>query len=420
MRELFEMIELLSRPKNLGSRVAVLTNAGGVGVLASDLIENSGLELAKFSPKTLDRLRQNLPASASIKNPVDLIGDAGADRYLKALEAISDEKSVDQILVFLTPQRTTEIEKTAEILAKFSKKTSQNIVASFIGGAAVAKGREILDRFGVGECEFPVDLIPVLGRLAARQSRILAPKKSEKTIQKNKISKEKVEFLRQKINSLRQKNLKKLPENLTETLLDLYQIPRPISQNFSPKNLAGAQKFFAQINPAVVKISADSALHKTDLKGVFLNVNSPKKLEKAFKNLAHSIEISEIKNAEIQLQQQVSGELEILAGLKRDPDFGSILVFGTGGIFTEIYDDAATEILPASGEDLLEMMRKTKAGKILEGVRNQVFAVESVQEILEKMQQMVFDFPEISAIDANPILVSEKAAIAVDFKVLIA
>lgn len=416
MREMFGILELLTFQKNKSfeKNLAILTNAGGVGVLSSDLSAENHLNLIDLCEETKKLLAENLPAEASFKNPVDIIGDAKADRYEKSLEILCNDENIDQILVLLTPQRTTEVLETAKIVAKYAKKSDKNIVASFVGGKKIAVGVEYLKQQKVPHFKFPTDATKILGILANREKQLSETIETIKTTRDSKIEK----F----IFEAKKKKLKSLPQIQVDKILEFYGFDFPASHNFDPMNeLENAEKFAKNIFPqkVVLKISSPDFLHKTDLKGVFLNIDSVEKFMDAWENLKKSIEISGISNAQIQIQEQISEGLEIILGMKTDPNFGKILLFGQGGIFTEIFSDTTVSILPKNSKYFEKMILETRIGNILKGTRGKKFAVKKLIETMEKIQALVLDFPEITAIDGNPFLVNETRTVAVDFKILI-
>ncbi len=413
MRAMFGLLETLTfNPhKNIGKNLAVITNAGGVGVLTTDLTESAHLKLAQFEEKTLNQLAQSLPLEANTKNPVDIIGDAKADRYRTALEIVIKDDSVDQILVLLTPQRTTEVEETAKVIGEINQKTDKNIVASFIGGTRTHLGLPILAQYNIPHFEFPVDATKVLGLLnvnhqdKANQKTPVLESKRNKTIVK--------EILKAK-----SQDFPSLPQDLVNQILESYDFDFPKNCGYNDKDLGleCAQRFFP--NPVVMKISAPGALHKTDVKGVILNVDTEEKFQEAWKALQHSIKVAQFKEAHIQVQEQVPQGTEVIMGVTKDPNFGHTMLFGSGGIYTEVYRDTAVRVLPC--ENLDAMIDETRIGKILKGVRGESpKAIEPLIEVMKKMQQLVLDYPEIVSIDANPVMVTDDRAVCVDFKILI-
>ena len=273
MREMFQGIEILtfSKNKNLGSRVCIVTNAGGIGVLSTDLIEENSLQLSALSSEKKQKLRAILPAEANVHNPVDLVGDAPAIRYQKALEILLDEDGVDQILVLLTPQSTTEVDKTAKLLSTLSKKTNKNIVASFIGGEQVVSGRKILEKNKIPSFEFPADAIITMGLIANYKNQIeCSPEDKFLSIPNPEIE--------TMINEAKSKELKSLPHSSVRRLLEIYNLDIPLSSTFIDKEKA--RQFIKTLFPhkAVMKLVAPDVLHRTEMDGVFLDVVALDKL----------------------------------------------------------------------------------------------------------------------------------------------
>ncbi len=413
MRQMFNILSILdfSFGKNLGKNVAILTNAGGVGVLTSDLTEESNLNLIDFSNETISALKQILPAEAAVTNPVDIIGDADASRYENALKILINDPKIDQIIVLLTPQRTTEVRKTAELIIKFSQQTNKNIIASFVGGARINTGFNILEQAKIPVFIFPSDITKALGKIANRNDNL---KQIETCPLPRNAELEKL------VQTAIKQNLTSLPQSTVDKFLKHYHLDFPQSKNFHPSEYEESLNFAQTIFPVVLKISSPDSLHKSDKGGVILNIDSPEKFQLAWKNMSDLIEQMNDDNMTIQIQEQVKSDLEVFIGVNTDPNFGKVLVFGTGGIFTEIWGDVSMRVLPIANDKCLsKMVAETKIGKILMGARKQTFAKEKVQTTLYKIQKLVQDFPEITAIDANPLLVTEKRAICVDFKMIL-
>ncbi len=414
MREMAHILEILtfSKNKNLGKNIAILTNAGGFGVMTTDLSEDDELTLVEIHKKTKQSLSEVLPSEAALANPIDIIGDAGAKRYEDSLNILIEDKNIDQILVLLTPQRTTEIKETAEVIAKFAKRTDKNIVASFIGGTKVSSGIKILEKLKIPVFDFPSEATNALGKIANRNENLI---KCETILTKRNI---KIETF---IKTAQKNKLKSLPQNQVDEILDIYELDRPASKNFNLDEFENAKKFFENLQTVVLKISSPDALHKTELKGVFLNINTLEKLKDAWNNLKKSIEISKLKNASIQIQEQITDKsIEIFVGVNSDENFGKVIVFGSGGIFTEIFNDTALRVLPVYNQKCFEnMVNETKTGKILSGTRGKSYAKNKTLNIIKKIENLISDFPEIVSIDANPILVSKDRAVCVDFKIMI-
>lgn len=413
-RELFGLLEILQYSNHLefDGKLAVLTNAGGVGVLTSDLCEEAGLDIARPSEQTIEELKKVLTPEAAFGNPIDVVGDAKADRYENALRVLCESKEYKNILVLLTPQRVTDSTGTARAIVKLaSQYKGVNIFCSFVGGAHVAEGRKLLSEARVLNYEYPADVVRLLGLLKA-QMAYRGKKLATAEVQELPAS------IRQAITEAREAGLASLPQQTVNMLMDHYGIDYPKCGNFTDKAeaLAFCKTLFP--NPVVLKLSAPDALHKTEMKGIYLNVKDDASFEEAWSGLWGSIEKFQLKGASVLIQEMITKATETIIGVNSDKNFGRVMVFGTGGIYTEVMRDTTMRILPA--DDFTDMIAETKVGKILNGVRGEApKAVGPLAETLRKVQQLVLDVPEITAIDGNPVLVTADRAVVVDFKMLL-
>ena len=411
MREMFGILELLSfaREKRHGNKIAVLTNAGGVGVITTDLIDGSGLQLADLSAGSISKLQKVLPQEAALHNPIDIIGDARADRYEAALKILLEEKDIDQILILLTPQRTTEIAETARVIQKYFNKTDKCLVASFVGGKRTEEGERILEAAKIPVFDFPSDAVQVMGLLAKRKQRL----ECQLSVGKGRPD----EKVRTYITQAQKRNEKILDAETIQIIADEYGFEIPQGDTFKTKDIG--QKFAYKFFPksVVMKITSPGAIHKTEMKGVFLNINSKEKFEHAWNSLEASIQLYHLEHAKIQIQEQVEDGVQVIVGVKTDPTFGKVLLFGTGGIYTEVFADNALRVMPVG--DIEGLIDETLISKVLRGARGQQMDIRGLVDILEKVQRLVMDFPEIDAVDMNPVIVTEKRAVCVDFKVLL-
>ena len=412
-RELFGLIETLvhSHHHNFEGSVAILTNGGGVGVLSSDLCEDNGLLLEKPSEATLEKLKKVLPNMSSLNNPIDVLGDAKADRYENALRIICESGEYKNIIVLLTPQLGTDAKGTAESIVKiYSEFPKINIYTSFIGGNRVQVGIDVLKANNIINFDFPVDCIGLLGLLHKQM------KKSDKIaeIPKGEISQE----IKNKIIQLKKDGLPSLPQDVVNIIMDHYKIDHPKHGNFTDKK--NALEFCKALfpHPVVLKLSSPEAIHKTEMKGIFLDVKDEKQFEYSWEKLNESITTYKLSNASILIQEMIFKSNEAIIGLNTDTNFGKIIIFGMGGIYTEIMNDVSLRILPTNQFE--EMINETKIGKILKGVRGEEpKALKEVINTLNKVQQIAFDFPEINSIDINPILITQNRAVVADFKILL-
>ena len=412
-REFFGLIETLlhSHHQNFDGSVAILTNGGGVGVLSSDLCEENGLLLAKPSESTLEKLKKVLPPMSSLNNPIDVLGDAKADRFENSLRILCESGEYKNIIVILTPQLGTDAKGTAEAIGKlYPEFPNINIYASFIGGSMVQVGKDILKEKNIINFDYPVDCIELLGLLHNKMKR------SEQIIEipSGEISQE----IKNSIIKSKEKGFPSLPHEVVDMIMDHYKIDHPKHGNFTEKDKA--LEFCKSIfpYPVVLKLSSPHAIHKTEMKGIYLDVKDENQFNYAWDNLTETIKKYQLSDAGILIQEMIFKSIEAIIGVNTDNNFGKIMVFGTGGIYTEIMDDSSLRILPTNEYE--QMIDETKIGKIIKGVRGEKpKALKQVIDVLKKVQQIVLDFPEITSIDINPILINEERAVVADFKILI-
>ena len=402
---------LLSHHNNFEGSVCILTNGGGVGVLSSDLCEENDLNLEKPSENTIEKLKKILPPMSSLNNPIDVLGDAKADRYENALRIICESKEYKNVIVLLTPQLGTDAKGTAEAIVKlYSEFPDINIYTSFIGGTKVQVGRDILTANKIINFDFPVDCIKLLGLLYKQ-------KRGNNQIYELKVG-EVPQEIKNRLSSAKEKGLSSLPYEDVKSIMDHYNIPYPKSSTFTEKEKA--LEFIKTIfpNSAVMKINSPEAIHKTDIKGIYLNINNENTFNNIWDNLMKVINESKLNDANILIQEMMVGSNEAIIGINTDKTFGKILIFGTGGIYTEVMKDIGIRILPTNKFD--DLIKETKIGKILNGVRGQKPKdIGKIIDILEKIQKIAFELPEIVSIDINPLLVSDEKTVVADFKILL-
>lgn len=415
-RELFSLIETLeySHHYQFEGSLCIVTNGGGAGVVSTDLCEENNILLEKPSDKIIELLKKELPPMCSFANPIDVLGDAKADRYEKALKIILESGEYKNLFIILTPQLGTQAKETAEVIVKLYKEYPNiNIFTTFIGGNKVQPGIDVLKANKVINFDYPVDGINLLGLLFNRGKQ--GDNKMEIEIENKSINVD----IKNKIIKAKEEGLPSLPQDIVNEIMDFYHIPYPKSANFTDKKLAldFCKKIFP--SPVVMKISSPDAIHKTEMKGIFVGINDKKQFESAFESLMNIITNKKLKNASVLIQEMVNRSAkEAIIGMNTDSNFGKIIIFGTGGVYTEVYDDISLRILP--NHDFKEMVNETKLGKILNGYRGEKPKnVQSAIDVLEAIQKIAFDFPEICSIDINPLMVTEDKAYVVDFKILL-
>jgi len=416
VQELFDYAMAFgSQPMPRGDRVAIVTNAGGPGIMATDACVYQGLNLAEFSAETTDKLQEALPAAASCHNPVDLVGDARSDRYRAALAAVLKDRGVDGVIAILTPQNMTDIDGIASVLAELAQESSKPLFASFMGGVDVASGVQILRRNNVPHYPFPEGAARVFAAMWRYQRWLDRPRTEERIFDVDR------KAVNEIFSKARAEGRTQLPESEAVAVLAAYGFPTLRAETASAsadiEGICGRLGF-----PLVMKIASPDILHKTDVGGVVLNIKDVSAAEKAFADMMNSVK-KQRPDAEIwgvHMQQMAASGREVILGATRDARFGPMLMFGLGGIYTEALGDVTFRLAPLRELSARHMLEQIRGRKILTGTRGQGpvdFAV--LQECLERLSQLVVEFPTIKEIDINPLIAYEEGAVAADARIIL-
>jgi acetyltransferase len=419
--ELFDCAELMAKqPRPTGPRLAVVTNAGGPGVMAADALSQYGLEPAPIEAETVGKLDGVLPKLWSHSNPIDILGDASADTYAKAAEICIDAKEFDGVLAILSPQAMTDPTAVAKGLAQLSKSKRYPLFASWMGGVDVEKGIEILNQAEIPTYHTPEQAIRAFMYMHeySRELEILQqiPPKLPLTLQFN---------LQQAASIIeetsRQQN-KVLTEFESKRLLIAYGLPVNPTEvaNSADEAVEKAQEMGY---PLVMKILSPDILHKTEANGIVLNLRSEAEVFEAFEKIVKGAREYD-PHAVIQgvtLQPMIQrGDYELLLGAKKDPSFGPVILFGMGGIYAEILRDRAIGLPPLNLLLARRLMEKTRVYRLLQGYRNRPPAnMELLQETILRLAQLVVDFPEIVELDMNPVIVTDGKPQVVDARIIV-
>lgn len=420
LAEVFEYAKgftCLVHPK--GNRVAVVTNAGGMGVIATDAAERTGIEMTTFETHTLDALKKALPPNANIHNPVDIIGDADAQRFTNALSIIVKDKNVDAIIVSVTPTVETDMNAIATSLCDFAKANpGLPILANLMSLDPEPDFEQILEKANIPNFDFPETNIRVLASMIKYYEWINLPPTK---ITKFEVNKKQVRDL---LNTIKQENRTHLSEPESYKILEAYGmkvVDYRVAKDLEKTILAAGQIGY----PVVLKIISTEILHKIDVGGVKINLKDEDELKKAFAEINESIKNkklgSKIQGFLIQKYFLTKG-IEIIVGADAIPGFGSLIMFGLGGTFVELFKDVAFRLAPLTRQDALNMIKQTKAYQIFKGFRGQPsYDIESIAEYIIRLSQLVTDFPEIKEVDMNPAKVLEDGhgVIIMDAKAII-
>lgn len=394
-----------------GKNIGIITNAGGLGVLATDAAVKHGLKLATLSEETTEKLSA-LPAAASRNNPVDVLGDALADRYRLALEAVSADDHVDMLLVIVTPQTMTEAKETAEAIADIKHHSDKPIVAVFAGKAALGEGLAVLEKNNVATVTYPESGAKALAALAQVES--WRGEQFSSPFAFHDIDKSTAKKV---IRKAQEEKRSALYETEVWEILSAYGFRFLKSEVAKSKEEAAAlaKNFSGNI---ALKIISPDITHKSDAGGVLLNI-APTEVLEHYETLmnqvrAHAPE-AQLEGA-LMVEMAQTGGREIILGMKREPGLGALLMVGLGGIFVETFKDVAFRFAPLYEEDAKEMIGELQSLPLLEGARGQDgIDMDTLIDAIGRLSLLIIDFPEIEELDINPLLAFKDAA---DFRVL--
>ncbi len=416
--ETAEELFLLARgfsllPLPLGNHVAILTNAGGPGVLSTDAALQSGLALAPLSEMTMTDLRSFLPSAAGVKNPVDILGDAKSDRYARTLDVVLADPSVQMALVVLTPQSMTDVEMIAEGIAERAKTSTVPIVVAFMGGSLVARGIKTLLRKKVPVVGFPEDGIRMLVALSSfceARKAMSADQGTFSTIAVSEaVDRNRVEEI---FHTVKISGRTSLSAAETLDVFSAYGFPVP---RYGVATTADeAETVVRKIGtPCALKVLSEDITHKSDAGGVLLNVST----ENARASLQSIMDRVKVSSPEAKLdgvlcmEMAAKGGIELIAGSFRDPNLGQTLMLGSGGIYVEILKDAAFGLVPISLSRANIMLQKLRIFPLLDGARGgDRYDTNPILECVGRLSRLLTDFPDIRELDINPLIVYPKSS----------
>lgn len=417
--ELFDYIKIFSTNEiKSAARLAIITNAGGPGVLAIDSTIENGLTVATLSEATKAILKEALPAEANIHNPIDVLGDARADRFSAAIYAALSDENVDAAVIILTPQSTTEIEATANVIVAARNKFKKPIAVAFMGQELVAPGLEILKDNKIAAYSYPESAIKSLSVLEKfyqdTQTEI------EEVLNFTDVDREAVTKI---FDQARAKGITSFPEASALAVLEAYKLPILLSQVAHTKE--EAKQIAKEIGrPMVFKIVSPDILHKSDAGGIMLHV-TPEEAEDKFEELMSRVATNrpEAKLEGVLLVEMIVDKgTELILGSVQDPSLGDAIMLGLGGIYVEIIKDVVFGLNPLTPADVKRMISSLKSKKVLDGARgNKAADKEAIVECVLRLAQLLRDFPEIKELDINPLLVLEagKGAKVLDARIVI-
>ena len=420
--DLFNCASILAKQSRpTGSNIAIVTNAGGPGVLATDAVIELGGKISELSQTTIDILKSFLPAHWSKANPIDIIGDSDEAMYQKAIEACLEDKNVDGLLTICVPQVVADPRLLADRLIDISKKSVKPMMVSFPGEESVYHARQILNKNNVPAYATPEEAVESYMYLYnySRNLELLYETPEEMDVKPSPSGQQKLKKI---ISDSLDEGRTLLTENEAKQFIEMYEIKT--TKPYVAKNEGEVVKIATKIGyPVVMKIHSSDISHKSDVGGVVLDLQCEEALRQAYKEMIKTVK-QKVPNAEIQgvtIQKMIKNKgSELIIGSKKDPIFGSVILFGLGGVYAELFKDKSISFPPLNQVLAQRLIEKTKAYELIKGFRGlPPVNVKKIEEILINFSQMIIDHPEIKEVDINPLIASGDDIIAVDARIII-
>jgi acetyltransferase len=422
LSEMFDCAELLARQKAVhGARLAIVTNAGGPGVMATDaLLERKGV-LAKLSEETVAQLNEYLPPAWSRRNPVDVLGDASPQRIARALETVLADPGADAALVIFSPQAMSKPTDAAKAVIEVSWKSSKPVLASWMGGVAMQAGVTLFNSAGVPTYSTPEHAVRAFMYLVsyARTREVLHETPRDLPVE-FKLDRSK---LRAVFDTILSEGRDILTESTSKALLEAYEIP--VAKPFVARDERDAVKLARRIGyPVAMKVMSPEITHKTDVGGVELGLANDGDVAGAFERIVASAKEKrpDARVEGVTIQKMVSSAVghEMIVGARRDAIFGMVLLVGAGGTAAELLQDRALELPPLSERLARRMLESLRSWPLLQGYRGCPAAnIDRLSEVLMRLSYLVADYPAIKELDVNPLLVTPRDAIALDARIIL-
>jgi acetyltransferase len=400
--ELFDYaLAFADEPLPKGRRVGILTNAGGAGIMTTDACIRLGLEIPRLTDATVEEMRPFLPLTSSLRNPVDVIGDARDDRYEVALKAMVKDPNIDSIITLATPQSVTNLPEIADVIGRVGKTTDKPILTCFMGVVDITGGLKVLEQHGMVHYRFPEAAARSLAKMVWYSEWKSRPRTEVKTFTADREAAEKV------IAQARSEGRLQLSQSESLEVFEAYGLPVP---PFSTAATAEEAKAAAEKigYPIAMKILSNDISHKFDVGGVKLSLESAEDVEQAFKDMLQTVGANcpDAKLDGALLQRMVPKGTETIIGMKRDKQFGPVVMFGLGGTFVEAFKDVTFRLAPVRELGAQHMVESIRAHKLLEGFRGQPPAdLAVVVECIERVSQLSLDLDAVDELDANPLIV---------------
>ena len=383
-----------------GNRVAIITNAGGPGVMAADAVEQAGMQVATLNSDSVNVLKEQLPAAAIVDNPIDVLGDADPNRYAKAVDAAKDDDSVDAIIVIMTPHAMTKPAETARSIAACTI-GDKPVVAVFLGSADAMPDRKKMVDYCLPDYPSPERAVAALRAMYEYQMWRNRP---ERVVARFPVNRRRVERI---IVRHLKTNQVQVGEVQAKEILRAYDfnVPNGKVAN-SPEEaveVAGRIGF-----PVAMKVVSPDIVHKSDVGGIKLNISSPEAVRDTFDLLSLRLtrRAPDARMRGIYIEQMAVHGLEVVLGMTCDPQFGPLLMFGLGGIFVDVLKDASCYLAPITADEAMQMLSETRSYALLKGARGQAdIDLTAITGALQRISQLATDFPQIKELNINPFIV---------------
>ena len=417
MAELFDLGLAFSKaPLPKGDNVAIITNAGGGGVLTVDAMEKAGLKLVQFDEETTEKLKECVTEEGSAKNPIDVLGDAPVSRYKESLEIVLGHEDVDSLIVMVCPTASADPDGIAQAILEERKEFEKPIIVVNMGGPSFEDANDALRENGVPTYVFPETAVTALEAMT-RYAKLEDRTYDDVVDNVSDVDKDAVKAIFDKVVA-----------DGRDTLLgsEAYAVAEAYGISAAPIKLSTSADEAAELAkemefPVVLKIASDKILHKSDIGGVKVGIETEEEAKAAYDEIIANAKAAhpDIIPDGVEVQKMMDSGEEVIVGMIRDKQFGPMIAFGMGGIYVNLIEDVAFNLAKGmSSEEIDEQIEKTKVSELLKGYRGEAPCdIDEVKEAIKRVARLTLDFPEISELDINPIFVYEEGSSALDIKI---
>lgn len=419
IEELFDMAEVLSKqPRPKGPRLAIVTNAGGPGALATDLLVTSGGLLAPLSAPTLANLNAVLPCHWSHSNPIDILGDANAGRFVSTLQIVTQDPDIDGALVILTPQAMTDPTACAAAIAPAMQGFAKPVLASWMGGEDVEEGRRILNEAGIPTFDYPDRAGRAFALMWQREQALRALYETPELSGPN-ASQAQAGVASQVIAEALKAGTTVLSKTDCNRILAAYYLPNQqvVTAMTAGQAVKGAQKLGY---PVVLKLHSATITHKTEVGGVKLNLRDEADVRRAWQEIKAGVPAADFLGVTVEPMVSAADGYELILGCSQDPQFGPVLLFGAGGQLVEVLKDHELGLPPLTATLARRMIERTRIATALAGIRGRpAMDLAALEQLLVRFSELVTGQPRIKEMEINPLLATPQGYMALDVRILL-